>query len=134
MEKLAQFENSFESYQITAKVYSKNDGLIIDVITPNEHLGGIGVGIPYIRRNGMKSANFHCISIPAHRDAELAGNLAQIVAKSSELPVIVLLGIHIPHITKIQIQRLTNFFLEWFVDISLKLAKNSSLNSHKANQ
>ncbi|MHA1976317.1 MAG: prenylated flavin chaperone LpdD [Candidatus Hodarchaeales archaeon] len=134
MEKIAQFKARFESYQITTVVYSKTDGLIVDVVTPNEHLGGIGVGMPYTRRNGVKSANFHCISLPAHRDAELAGNLAQIVAKNTEIPVIVLLGIHIPDITRIQIQRLTGFFEKWFMEISLKLTKNSFLNSHKADQ
>jgi hypothetical protein len=124
MEKLAQFERSFTTYNITTTIYSKEDGLVVDIITPNEHLGGVGVGIPYIRKNGEKSANFHCIAFPAHRDAELAGRLAQIMAKNINLPVVVLLGIHIPNITKAQITELTEFFLDWFCEISSNLIEN----------
>ena len=134
MEKIAQFENVFDSFRIFVEIYSKSNGLIIDVITPNEHLGGIGVGLPYIRNNGEKSDNFHCVSIPTHRDAELAGKLAQIISKNTEVPVLVILGIHIPDITYNQIQKLSRFFEQWFTEISLKLAKNSSLNLNKPNQ
>ena len=134
MKKLAQFESNFDSFQLFANVYSKQNCLIIDVVTPNEHLGGIGVGLPYLRANGAKSANFHCISIPAHRDAELAGKLARIIAKNTEVPVIVLLGIHIPNISKSQILKLSQFFEKWFAEISFKLAKDPSLYSNKANQ
>ncbi len=126
MEKLADYTKNYLTYQMITTVYSKINGLIIDVITPDEHLGGIGVGIPYIRKNGVKSANLHCISVPTHRDAELAGKLAQIVAKNTEVPVIVILGIHIPNITRNQIENLTHFFMEWFLEISTDLAKNFS--------
>ncbi len=128
MEKLAQFERSFASYDITTIIYSKKNGLVVDILTPNEHLGGVGVGIPYTRKNGAKSANFHCIAFPAHRDSELAGRLAQTMAKYTELPVIVLLGIHIPDITEAEITDLTEFFLGWFKEIGSNLNENFSSN------
>jgi len=134
MEKIAQFANTFDSYQLSVDVYSKYNGLIIDVISPNEHLGGIGVGIPYLRYNREKSANFHSISIPAHRDAELAGRLARIISKHIEVPTIVFLGIHIPHISHNQIQKLIVFFEEWFKEIGEELVKDSSLSLNKLNQ
>ena len=126
MEKIAQFNSQFATYTMFAIVYSKKNGLIIDVVAPNEHLGGIGVGIPYCRKNGKKTANSHAISIPAHRDAELASKLAQIVAKHTEMNIIVILGIHIPNITNLLLKELYEFFETWFTEISIKLAKFSS--------
>ncbi|MCK4847739.1 MAG: hypothetical protein KAT16_01805 [Candidatus Heimdallarchaeota archaeon] len=126
MEKIATYKSQFSTYTISANVYSKNNGLIIDVVAPNEHLGGIGVGIPYCRKNGKKTANSHAISIPEHRDAELASKLAQIVAKHTEMNIIVILGIHIPNITNTLLKELYEFFETWFTKISIKLAKLSS--------
>jgi hypothetical protein len=126
MEKIAQYKSQFTSYIISAIVYSKKNGLIIDVVAPNEHMGGIGVGIPYIRKNGENSANSHAISIPTHRDAELASKLAQIVAKHTELNIIVVLGIHIPNITSLLLKELQEFFENWFTEIGIDLAKVSS--------
>ena len=126
MKEIAQFESQFSSYTISAIVYSKNNGLIIDVVSPNEHLGGIGVGIPYCRKNGRKTANSHAISIPAHRDAELASRLAQIVAKHTEMNIVVILGINIPNITATLLKELNEFFETWFTEIGVKLVKVSS--------
>ncbi len=126
MEKIAHYNSQFATYTISAIVYSKNNGLIIDVVAPNEHLGGIGVGIPYYRKNGKKTANSHAISIPKHRDAELASRLAQIVAKHTEMNIIVILGIHIPNITNALLKELYEFFETWFTEIGIKLAKISS--------
>ena len=129
MDKLAQYRSQFGTINIVVTVYLKQNGLIIDVITPNEHLGGIGVGIPYSRTNGTTSANFHCLSFPGHRDAELAGNLAQIISKITKMKTVVILGIHIPDITKSQVKDINFFFKKWFNDIGTKLLKLSSLNS-----
>jgi hypothetical protein len=126
MEFIARYESQFSSYVMSAIVYSKNNGLIIDVVTPDEHLGGIGVGIPYNRTNGENSANSHAISIPGHRDAELASKLAQIVAKHTELNIVVILGVHIPNITSSLLIELQEFFENWFTEIGIKLAKISS--------
>lgn len=126
MKEIAQFKSQFSSYTISAIVYSKNNGLIIDVVNPNEHLGGIGVGIPYLRKDGKKTANSHAISIPAHRDAELACKLAQIVAKHTEMNIVVILGIHIPNVTATFLKELNEFFETWFNEIGAKLAKVSS--------
>jgi len=134
MEKIAHYNSQFADHTMSAIVYSKNNGLIIDVVAPNEHLGGIGVGIPYCRINGKKTANSHAISIPMHRDAELAGKLAQIVAKHTEMNIIVILGVHIPNITNSLLKELCEFFETWFNQIGIKLAKISSLNLDIANQ
>ena len=129
MDKLTQYRSQFGTIDIVVPVYVKQDGLIIDVIAPNEHLGGIGVGLPYSRANGAHSANFHCLSFPGHRDAELAGILAQIISKITKMKTVVIFGIHIPNITKSQIIDLTLFFKKWFTDIGTKLLNLSSLNS-----
>ena len=126
MEKIAQYNSQFATYTMSAIVYSKKNGLIIDVVAPNEHLGGIGVGIPYRKKNGKITANSHAISIPAHRDAELAGKLAQIVAKHTEMNIIVIMGIHIPNLTHLLLKELYEFFETWFTEIGIKLAKISS--------
>lgn len=126
MKEIAKFESQFSSYTISVIVYSKNNGLIIDIVTPNEHLGGIGVGIPYCRKNGKKTANSHAISFPRHRDSELAGRLAQIVAKHTEMNIVVILGIHFPNITAALLKELNEFFTTWFTEIGVKLVKVSS--------
>ena len=64
--------------------------------------------------------------MPSHRDAELAGKLAQIVAKHTEMNIIVIMGIHIPNITKLLLKELYEFFETWFTEIGVKLAKISS--------
>ena len=81
VKKIAFFEREFSSQKISITVFYKKNGLIMDICGPNDHLGGIGIGIPYIRKNGDESANFHCISIPSHRDSELAGSFARIISK-----------------------------------------------------
>ena len=125
MKEIAKYKSQFSSYTITTVVYSKNDGVVIDIITPNEHLGGIGVGIPYKRKNGNKTANSHAISMPAHRDAELASKLAQIIAKYTEMNTVVIMGIHLPDISTNVIEELIKFFETWFNEIGVKLAKIS---------
>ena len=126
MEKIAHFKSQFMNYDISAIVYSKNNGLIIDIIAPNDHLGGIGVGVPYKNKNGKKTANSHAISIPKHRDAELASRLAQILAKQTQMNVVVILGIHIPDMTDSLLRDLDQFFKNWFTELALKLSKISS--------
>jgi len=126
MEKIAHFKSQFTTHTVSAIVYSKNNGLIIDVVAPNEHLGGIGVGIPYCRKNGKITANSHAISIPKHRDAELASKLAQIIAKYTQMNIIVILGINIPDITNLMLKELNEFFETWFTEIAIKMAKISS--------
>ena len=126
MEKIAHFKSHFGTFDISAAVYSKNTGLIIDIVTPNEHLGGIGIGIPYRNKNRKNTANSHAISIPEHRDAELASKLAQIIAKHTELHTIVILGIHISNISNLLLKELQEFFENWFTEIGIKLAKISS--------
>jgi hypothetical protein len=105
----------YSSYQLKASVFIKKGGLIIDITGPNDHLGGVGIGIPYIRRNGDESANFHCISLPDHRDGELAGILAQAIAKITRHYTVVLLGIHFPELSKPQLDDLIHFFKEWAI-------------------
>ena len=124
MKKITEFDAIFSKYQFQAHVYSKKNGLVIEVISPNDHLGGIGIGIPYTRSDGSKSSNYHCISIPAHRDAELAGKLSQIVAKMIQKPVVVIVGIHIPDVTPSTIRDLFSFFEKWFKEIGQTISSD----------
>ena len=129
MDMIAKYETQFGKLNFITEVYLKNDGLIINIIAPNEHLGGIGIGIPYSRKDGSGSANFHCISFPGHRDAELAGGLAQILSKITRMKTIVILGVHIPNISKPEIKELILFLENWFSEIGTNLLDLSSLNS-----
>jgi hypothetical protein len=129
MQQITRFESQFEKLDFVVEIYSKQDGLIIDILSPNEHLGGLGVGVPYSRENGTASANFHCISFPGHRDAELAGELAQIISKITRMKTIVILGVHIPNISKSQIGKLSLFLKKWFFEIGTDLLSLSSLDS-----
>jgi hypothetical protein len=131
MRTLTKFTALFDTEQLVAEIFLKKNGLIIDVIGPNEHLGGIGVGVPYTRTNGTQSANFHCISIPAHRDADLAGKLSQVVAKLTEMNVVVILGIHFPNLSKNKLEKLSTFFLNWFQEIAMKLVTEFSSDLNK---
>ena len=124
MKKITEFDAVFSTYQFKAHVYSKKNGLVIEVISPNDHLGGIGIGIPYTRSDGSKSSNYHCISIPGHRDAELAGKLSQIIAKMIQKPVVVIVGIHIPDVTPSTIRDLFSFFEKWFKEIGQTISSD----------
>ncbi|MFX0122808.1 MAG: hypothetical protein ACFFAE_04165 [Candidatus Hodarchaeota archaeon] len=131
MKELARFKTEFSSYQFIATVFHKEKGLIIDITGPNDHLGGVGIGIPYIRKNGEKSANFNCISFPTHRDGELAGSIAQIISKVTRFHTVVIFGIHFPKLTKSQLKEIINFLERWSVDIGQQIISEISSNSNK---
>ena len=128
MEKIAQYKSRFQSFDFSVNVFSKTNGLVFDIIGPNEHIGGVGVGIPYKKKDGYKTANSHSIAIPFHRDAELAGKLARIVAKYTETNVIVILGIHIPKLSVEMLKELSEFLENWFTEIGQAVIKISSSN------
>lgn len=132
MQKIAQFQTEYSSYQFIATVYSKQQSLVIDLTSPNDHLGGVGIGVPYIRKNGEKSANISCFSFPSHRDGELAGKIAQIVAKLTRRHTLVILGLTIPQLTPSQLHDLTRFFEGWARDFSRQLINETVLRSNTA--
>ncbi|MHA2226076.1 MAG: prenylated flavin chaperone LpdD [Candidatus Hodarchaeales archaeon] len=131
MKKIAFFEREFSLQKISITVFYKKDGLILDICGPNDHLGGVGIGIPYIRKNGDESASFHCISIPSHRDSELAGSIARIISKITRFPAVTILGVHFPGISQSQISELTSFFETWVFDIGKRLVMELSSDSDK---
>ncbi|MFX1515293.1 MAG: hypothetical protein ACFFC6_03230 [Promethearchaeota archaeon] len=128
MKELASFKSEFSSHQFIATVFLKDKGLIIDITGPNDHLGGVGIGIPYIRKNGAESANQHCFSFPAHRDGELAGSIAQIISKITRTQTVVLLGMHFPEITETQLKKLINFMKNWSADVGQRIVTEISSN------
>jgi hypothetical protein len=131
LREIISIKNEFSSLQFVATVFIKKKGLIIDIAGPNEHLGGIGVGIPYIRKNGEESANYHCISIPSHRDGELAGRIARNISKVTRCHTVVIVGINLPDITKNQLNELIRFFEKWSISIGKKIVNQLSSNSNK---
>ena len=128
LKEIAKFSTNYLSYQIFATVFAKDSGLIVDISGPNDHLGGIGIGIPYLRQNGEKSANSHCISFPSHRDGELAASLARIIAKISRLHTIVIVGIHIPEITRVQLKEIPQLLEKWVANWAQRLINELSLS------
>ena len=131
MKEIACYEIELSSHKFLATAFLKNDGLILDISGPNDHLGGIGIGIPYIRKTGEETANYHCISLPAHRDGELAGKIAQIISKTTRFHTVVLLGTHFPRLTKAKLRELINFLEGWAVDIGRQIVTDISSNSNK---
>ncbi|MFX0181680.1 MAG: hypothetical protein ACFE95_01260 [Candidatus Hodarchaeota archaeon] len=128
MKKILRLETEFSSYQLLASIFIKKQGLIIDITGPDDHLGGVGIGIPYIRKKGAESANFHCISFPSHRDGELAGIIARVIAKVTRRHTVVLLGIHFPELSKPQLDEIIHFFEEWAFHLGQQtLAKLSKI-------
>ncbi|MFX0014250.1 MAG: hypothetical protein ACFFB2_07150 [Promethearchaeota archaeon] len=121
MQEIANFRTEYSSHQFSATIYFKERGLVIDIVGPNDHLGGVGIGVPYIRKNGDESANYHCISFPSHRDGELAGSIARIIAKITRLHTLVLFGIHFPDLTRSQLDELIHFFKQWADEIGKNL-------------
>lgn len=126
MKEIASFKTEYSSFEFRASIFQKDNGLVIDIIGPNEHLGGIGIGIPYSRKNNSLSANYTCFSLPSHRDGELAGKIARIIAKVTRLPTVVLLGVHFPNLTKERLESITNFFENWADDLGNKLQSKLS--------
>jgi hypothetical protein len=131
LKKLGCYKTEFSSHQFIATVFQKKNGLIIDIKGPNDHLGGIGIGMPYIRKNGEESANYNCTSFPAHRDGELAGRIAQIISKITRYYTVVVLGIHIPDISKAHLKELISVLEEWSADLAQKIVTEISLDSNK---
>lgn len=131
LKEIAKFSTKYLSYQLLATVFSKGSGIIVDISGSNDHLGGVGIGIPYQRKNGENSANSHCISFPSHRDGELASSLARIIAKITRLHTIVLLGIHIPEISRCQLREITRLLEEWVVNWAQLLISEISLSSDR---
>lgn len=132
MKEIVSIKTEFSSHQFMATVFVKKRGLVIDISGPNEHLGGIGIGIPYIRKNGEESANHHIISFPSHRDGELAGSIARNISKVTRCHTVVILGINIPDVTKHQLNGIIRFFGEWSIDIGEQIVNELSLNSNKS--
>ncbi|UCE12930.1 MAG: PilZ domain-containing protein [Candidatus Heimdallarchaeota archaeon] len=131
MKEIASFTTNYSSYQIEATVFFKETGIIIDITGPYNHLGGVGIGIPYLRKNGEESANFHCFSLPSHRDGELAGTIARKIAKTTRFPTLVILGVHFPNIQKHQLNEIIKFFEEWAENIGHRLVNEISLSLNK---
>jgi hypothetical protein len=131
LRKLGRYETEFSSHQFICTVFLKENGLIIDIKGPNDHLGGIGIGMPYIRKNGEESANYNCFSFPVHRDGELAGRIAQIISKITRYYTVVLIGVHIPNISKANLKKLISVLEEWSADLGRKIVTEISLNSNK---
>ncbi|MFW9854004.1 MAG: hypothetical protein ACFFFG_03060 [Candidatus Thorarchaeota archaeon] len=134
MQELVKFHKEFSSYEFTTTVYTKGrfsakQGLIINITSPNDHLGGLGIGVPYIRSNGNESANCSSFSFPSHRDGELAGKIAQIVAKYTRRYTLVILGMTLPQLSVSRLHDLTRFFEDWFRDICQKLVNGAFLRS-----
>jgi hypothetical protein len=121
LKEIAKFSTQYLSHQLIATVFFKKGGLIVDISGPNDHLGGIGIGIPYLRKNGEESANFHCMSFPSHRDGELAASMARIIAKITRRYTVVIFGIHIPAITQVQLSEITHKLEDWVTDWSQQL-------------
>ncbi|NHJ02019.1 MAG: hypothetical protein EAX86_07720 [Candidatus Heimdallarchaeota archaeon] len=121
MKKIATFESEYLRFKIKGIFYLKGDGLVVEIIGPNDHLGGIGVGFPYTRRNGDNSANCNSFSVPSHRDGELAGLIARLIAKNTRKNTIVLLGIHFPHISRSAINDFIKFIEDWISNISRQI-------------
>ncbi|MFX1504925.1 MAG: hypothetical protein ACFFDC_02315 [Promethearchaeota archaeon] len=131
MKKIGSYRTEFLSHQFVATVFLKENGLIIDIKGPNDHLGGVGIGVPYLRKNREESANYHCISFPAHRDGELGGRIAQIISKITRYYTVVIIGIHIQDITKAHLKELIRFFEEWSANLGRKIVTEISLHSNK---
>ena len=127
MDKIASFETEFLSFPLKADFFLKGEGIIVEIIGPNDHIGGIGVGFPYIRKNGDPSANSSCISIPSHRDVDLAGVIARKVARTTRKESIAILGMHFPDISPSQIEEFSQFLEQWITEISEDI--NSVLSS-----
>jgi len=117
LKEIATFKAKYSSQEFIATVFFKEGGLIIDITGPNDHLGGVGIGVPYIRKNGEKSANYHCISLPAHRDGELAAYVARNIAKITRYYTVVILGVHFPELKKHELNAIIRFFEGWAIDI-----------------
>jgi hypothetical protein len=123
---LAHYKTDYLSYSFTVTIFRKKYALIIDIAGPNDHLGGIGIGSPYQRKNGALSSNFSCFSFPSHRDGELAGILAQIIARITQCHTVVLMGIHFPEISKTKLNDLIKFLKNWVSEIGISLVNEIS--------
>jgi hypothetical protein len=125
------FKTEYSSHQFIATAFFKDQGLVVDITGPDDHLGGVGIGVPYLRKNGEESANYHCISFPFHRDGELAGNIARNIAKITRYNTVVTLGIHFQNLTKQQLKGIILFLEEWALDLGYQIVTVISSNSDK---
>lgn len=70
------------------------------------HLGGVALASPGIELHGKKlsSCDLWTITVPGHKDAELAQRIAKKICIASGEPVSVSLGIHVENATPEEIE------------------------------
>jgi hypothetical protein len=85
------------------------------------HLGGVALASPGIEIHGktLSSCDLWTITVPGHKDAELAQKIAKKVCNASGEPVSVSLGIHIENATAEDIELICNN-VDAAVDVILK--------------
>jgi len=121
LKETANYVSHFQGLTFRVIVFRKRESFILEVIGPGDHMGGIGIGIPYMKETSKLTANCHSISFPKHRDGELAAEIARIVAKITQRKVLVILGVHIPNLTEPILQDLKSFFKKWITEIAKEL-------------
>ncbi|MHA1971998.1 MAG: hypothetical protein ACTSW1_03325 [Candidatus Hodarchaeales archaeon] len=121
MIEVASFIAYFQNISFKTIVFRKGKTYILEIIGPGDHVGGIGVGIPYKKESSKPTANCFCISYPRHRDGELAAQIAQVMAKITQREVLVILGIHIPNLTESVLEEIKKFFKKWILEIAESL-------------
>ena len=122
---IGKYQKEIFSFNFQITFFSKNDGLLVEITGPGDHLGGIGLGTPYIRPNGLESANSQIFSFPGHRDGELAGSISRIISKITRKKVITILGIHIDDLESTQLQELIESLNNWIKEISYDLINSN---------
>ena len=89
-------------YQVKLESHMIGDDLLV-VLTGGEkpHCGAVALALPY-----EKTASCSLLSVPQHKDGDLAKPLAEQIAKRTGKNVVLVAGIHVDNATTDDIQTL----------------------------
>lgn len=126
MKQIYRVKGKFLNEEIEVIFSSKGIGLLVEIIGPNDHLGGAGLGTPYTRRNGKPSASSNSWSLYKHRDGDSAAELARIIAKITRIPTLVFMGLTFKDAKKEEIEDFRKFINEIVSEACFHLPSNFS--------
>lgn len=81
---------------------TKGNGLAVFISGGEKsHLGGVALASPSVQIDGqqLSSCDLWTLTIPGHKDAQLAQRIAKKLCIATEEPVSVSLGVHVEHAT-----------------------------------
>lgn len=126
MSKTSTFQEGEGKYQLQATITTcGNDVVVVIVGGTRPHIGAVSLAIshPRLKDPRKTSATASVISVPGHKEDQLAREAALRLSGSLKTTVVMCVGIHIDDAATDEIDLLTINFTELINDVELALKK-----------